>query len=588
MPAYQAGLHSSCSGLGQGTGVAPGNSFMTANQGGPQPFCPIFGQNTISAQVIPSTGNSFMTVNQGGQQLPCPMSGQNTVTTQVNPNIVNPSLTVNQGSQQPYPAFEQNTAAAWSIPNCGNFFMTVNPGGPQLAYPVPGPQSGVAIPVNTNYGNSSEVKLPCPIPCSNPGLNTFGQVNFMGDVSSDVKPLVNTRVIPGNVQVTTSSFVVNNTGFSAVPSYFLPGQRNVSFNTGEVLQSSTNVGVLQGSTLGHSAIYSQSVVTTKPMGGGMSGTFPNVPQQLCTTSVHVTPTCTVSTSSNFTKPFVMPEVYSGQSNFDDWLAHFNLCKTINQWQDSQACAFMAVKLKGTALQTYNDLGKDEQTNLNRLIEALRARFDPQRDSGIYRAQLRARTRYRGESLPELAGSIRRLTGKAYCNHSVQVKEDIAKDHFVDALDDREMQKQIRRLKPKDLHEALRIAIEEESLGKLEKQSGRINTVVEEDDVVGLQKKISALQSSVSRLQRTGSNRSQQKYKRDSQQLPFQNQNIVGQGMGLDNPNNWGNQNPGFWNAGGTLNVNSAPDQEALDQINKYGYNNVVDGKYVNNNPPLNF
>lgn len=61
-----------------------------------------------------------------------------------------------------------------------------------------------------------------------------------------------------------------------------------------------------------------------------------------------------SRSTPLTKPIVMPEAYSGQGNYRDWFTHFEACRAINAWTDDQACHFLAVKLKGTALRVYTD------------------------------------------------------------------------------------------------------------------------------------------------------------------------------------------------------------------------------------------
>ena len=114
-----------------------------------------------------------------------------------------------------------------------------------------------------------------------------------------------------------------------------------------------------------------------------------------------------------TKPIVAPEAYNGQGSYKDWFTHFEACKTINAWTEAQACQFLAVKLKGTALRVYSDLTPTERLDYKSVTSALKSRFDPERDVGVYWAQLRGKTRKKGESLSELAGYFQRIAARAY-------------------------------------------------------------------------------------------------------------------------------------------------------------------------------
>ncbi|KAL5020808.1 hypothetical protein ScPMuIL_002107, partial [Solemya velum] len=169
-------------------------------------------------------------------------------------------------------------------------------------------------------------------------------------------------------------------------------------------------------------------------------------------------------------PIVMPDIYSGQTKFKDWLIQFEVCKDINNWTDTQACKFMAVKLRGNALQTFTDIDEDHRNDYTSVVQTLRDRFDPDVDPGVYWAQLRNRVRKRREPLSELASSIRRLVALAHPQADSHTRSGLSIRYFIEAMDDREIKLQLRRSKPVDMTQALKIALDEESYQELDKDS----------------------------------------------------------------------------------------------------------------------
>ena len=61
------------------------------------------------------------------------------------------------------------------------------------------------------------------------------------------------------------------------------------------------------------------------------------------------------TEKNTSRPVVLPDEYTGDEDWLDWLTHFELCAKINDWDDKSKTAFLAVRLKRLAQQVYRDL-----------------------------------------------------------------------------------------------------------------------------------------------------------------------------------------------------------------------------------------
>lgn len=269
------------------------------------------------------------------------------------------------------------------------------------------------------------------------------------------------------------------------------------------------------------------LVRDREMAGGEDAVLPRETPQ---TSTPVAPTPAVTVTSfalpppqqsvrKLQKPIVMPDMYSGQANFKDWLAQFNICKNLNSWTDEQACQIIVVKLKGSALQVYSDMDEQDRGSYEMLTQALRSRFDPDRDVGVYWTQLKNRVRRKGETLSELAGNIRRLVTKAFPRADKNSIEQVSIQHFIDTLDNNEIKIQIRRKKPQTLSEALNIALEEESLQQV---GGRpkVATLTDSVTLESLQKQITNLESKLQCKQNSFPRRTP--YKKDSVNRNFKN------------------------------------------------------------------
>ncbi|CAG2203556.1 unnamed protein product [Mytilus edulis] len=74
-----------------------------------------------------------------------------------------------------------------------------------------------------------------------------------------------------------------------------------------------------------------------------------------------------------------------------------------------------------------------------------------------------------ETLPELGQTIRRLVNRAYPLSPTKVKETLAKDYFLDALQDSEMRIKIKQSRPQNLNQAICLAVELEAFYKAEKR-----------------------------------------------------------------------------------------------------------------------
>ena len=127
-------------------------------------------------------------------------------------------------------------------------------------------------------------------------------------------------------------------------------------------------------------------------------------------------------------------------------------------------------LRGQAHGILGDLPIDKQHDYKSLVKALEERVAPPNQTELYRVQLTERRQKPAESLPELGQAIRRLVNLAYPTVPENVRDTLAKQHFIEALADSEMRIRIKQSRPQNLNDAIRLAVELETFNRAEQKS----------------------------------------------------------------------------------------------------------------------
>ena len=154
--------------------------------------------------------------------------------------------------------------------------------------------------------------------------------------------------------------------------------------------------------------------------------------------------------------------YDGTSSFKDFLIQFEMISEFNNWSIEVMAQELALSLKGQAVAVLADLDSAHRRYYPSLVEALKARFEPDNQIQLHRAKLKSRIRKENEPLPQLAQDIRRLVRDANPGVPLDIRETMAKDSFLDALNDKELELSVFQSQPRNLQDALRIALEIEA------------------------------------------------------------------------------------------------------------------------------
>ena len=158
-----------------------------------------------------------------------------------------------------------------------------------------------------------------------------------------------------------------------------------------------------------------------------------------------------------------PDKFSGATSVETFLIQFDTCAEYNRWGSRDKAAQLKCCLAGTAAQVLWDSGSGHNMRYNELVDKLRARYGSTGLHERFATELSCRRRKTNETLAELHADIRRLMALAHPGSAqTQLGEEIARDHFVTALADRDLELKVRDREPATLDEAFRIAVRAET------------------------------------------------------------------------------------------------------------------------------
>ena len=224
---------------------------------------------------------------------------------------------------------------------------------------------------------------------------------------------------------------------------------------------------------------------------------------------------------------VIPDKFDGRVGWKDYLSHFEACKTVNKWTDREAAFHLATRLHGPALKVLGSMPVDGYLSYRELTAKLAQRFGPGKHPENYLLELRMRRRKQNETLQELGQEIRDLTAMAYPELPREVRERLAKGHFLDAIDDVEIRAGIFRARPKTLEDAIRSALETECFllvehnrerrpGKYTRNLSNQNTKTEELSLNNLARELAELKVSLAEMMKDMKSEKMRKYKNEAE------------------------------------------------------------------------
>ena len=159
------------------------------------------------------------------------------------------------------------------------------------------------------------------------------------------------------------------------------------------------------------------------------------------------------------RPFVIPDVFSGEGSFEQWMYHFENVAVVNKWSETDKLQWLKVRLTGraqAALQRF-----PQESNYKEVKENLLERFEPSSKKERYKAELQSARKKKEEDWADLADRLKKLAQKGYPDLEDKATEQLALNSFLSLLDNPQVAFGVRQKRPTTLDEAVSTTLEME-------------------------------------------------------------------------------------------------------------------------------
>lgn len=162
------------------------------------------------------------------------------------------------------------------------------------------------------------------------------------------------------------------------------------------------------------------------------------------------------------KPPVIPELYTGEKSWDEWIDHFDSVVAVCGWDEVNKLKWLRVRLTERAGTAFRRLPEATRADYNLATAALRSRFEPESKKELYKVELLARRRRKGEGWPVFGEDLKRLADMAYPDLPDEAREQFALNQYLAQLDSPQVAFSVKQTKPTTVDDAVRSTLEMES------------------------------------------------------------------------------------------------------------------------------
>ena len=163
-----------------------------------------------------------------------------------------------------------------------------------------------------------------------------------------------------------------------------------------------------------------------------------------------------------TRPLVVPEPFTGEGSWDDWIDHFESAAAVNKWTAEDKLLWLRVRMTGRAQKAYKNLSGEARSTYELCKKGLKGRFEPDSRKELYLSEFHARRKRKTEDWPSFAEDIKSLADCAFANLEEAAKEHLTLTHYLGQLDNPQVAFSVKQKRPKTVDEAVAATLEMES------------------------------------------------------------------------------------------------------------------------------
>lgn len=162
------------------------------------------------------------------------------------------------------------------------------------------------------------------------------------------------------------------------------------------------------------------------------------------------------------RPLVLPETFSGEGEWTQWICHFENIAAVNEWNDAKKLLWLKARLTARAQLALQHFPEEIRGDYAELKKAMKDRFEPESRKGRYQAEFQARRRKPQEGWADFAQDLQILVEKAFPNLQKEAREQMALTHYLAQIDNPQLAFSVRQQKPTNLDTAVSATLEMES------------------------------------------------------------------------------------------------------------------------------
>ena len=161
--------------------------------------------------------------------------------------------------------------------------------------------------------------------------------------------------------------------------------------------------------------------------------------------------------------------FSSSSDFELWLKQFELYAKQTSVPEEQWRKDLISLLEDEPFPAVAQLGLLESTDYKTVVETLRQQFSPKANELEWQHWLQTRTQGSGKQLVEYVGALHVLADKAYPSWSPEQRQEVLRNQFIQGVLSPSVQFRLMRDMPATLDDALKLAIQLQSVETAQKR-----------------------------------------------------------------------------------------------------------------------
>ena len=144
---------------------------------------------------------------------------------------------------------------------------------------------------------------------------------------------------------------------------------------------------------------------------------------------------------------LMPEVFTGEGDFEDYLQQFTTAAQLSGWQTATTDNrpnYFALRLKSNALHFYTTLTLAQRQDFDQLVAAFRTKYTTNVE--VIKAKLKAARRQTNQTIAAFLCNVRTLARTVYRGQPL-IEEQMVLTSFIEGLHDAQLRWELQKSKP---------------------------------------------------------------------------------------------------------------------------------------------